>query len=104
MKIYLAGPMTGYKDHNFPAFHQAARKLRNTGYTVVNPAEMEFNSDSSHTWEFYMKKDIALLCGCDGIAMLPGWRGSVGACWEFDIATRLQMPVIFLSTYGNDAA
>ena len=38
MKLYLAGPMTGIKDLNFPAFHAEASRLRALGHIVVNPA------------------------------------------------------------------
>ena len=30
-KIYIAGPMTGRHEHNYPAFHAAAAKLRGDG-------------------------------------------------------------------------
>ena len=31
-RIYIAGPMTGYPELNFPAFHAAANSLRAQGY------------------------------------------------------------------------
>ena len=41
LKVYLAGPMAGYKDHNFPAFNAKAAELRALGHEVFNPAEIE---------------------------------------------------------------
>jgi hypothetical protein len=41
MIIYISGPMTGYPDLNFPAFHLAASVLRSEGFTVISPAEIE---------------------------------------------------------------
>ena len=38
-KIYLSGPMTGFKDYNYQMFNDAAKKLRAEGFEVVNPAE-----------------------------------------------------------------
>ena len=38
-RIYLAGPMTGLPDHNFPAFRAAAEGLQQAGWEVVNPAD-----------------------------------------------------------------
>lgn len=38
-RVYLAGPMTGIADYNFPAFNAAAARLRAVGFDVVNPAD-----------------------------------------------------------------
>lgn len=34
MRIYLAGPMTGYPKLNHPLFHSEAERLRRLGYDV----------------------------------------------------------------------
>jgi len=44
-RIYISGPMTGLPEHNFPAFHAAAERLRKAGWEVNNPAE-ETSSES----------------------------------------------------------
>ena len=38
--IYIAGPMTGLPDLNFPTFHTEAARLRSLGHEVINPAEI----------------------------------------------------------------
>lgn len=38
-RIYLAGPMTGLPEFNYPAFHAEAARLRGLGYQVENPAD-----------------------------------------------------------------
>ena len=91
MKVYIAGPMTGMKDHNFPAFHAAAADLRAQGFEVVSPAEQEWNDDLTREWSFYLKRDIPILLQCDAIALLPGWRESRGAMLESFIAAQLDM-------------
>lgn len=91
MKIYIAGPMTGYKDWNFPAFHQEADKLRQEGHEVVNPAEL--NPDTNMAWADCMRKDIQALVQCNAIRLLPGWEKSKGATLEKHIAERLEFVV-----------
>jgi len=84
-RIYIAGPMTGYPDHNFPAFCEAAKRFREAGWEVVNPAE-NFGGDTSLPREAYMRCNIAAIAQCDAIAMLPGWQNSRGATLERDVA------------------
>lgn len=40
MRIYLSGKMTGCPDHNRPAFEDAAKRLREQGHFVINPADL----------------------------------------------------------------
>lgn len=84
MRIYVAGPMTGYPHLNFPAFHAEAARLRALGYEVVNPAEL--NADPGADWLQCMRTDIKHLVDCDAIAMLEGWQSSRGARLEYTIA------------------
>jgi len=39
MRIYIAGPMTGLPEFNYPAFNAAAEYLRSLGHHVENPAD-----------------------------------------------------------------
>lgn len=94
VRIYLAGPMTGYEGLNFPAFHRAAAALREAGFDVVNPAEI--NTDPTARWEDCMRADIAQLVTCERIALLPGWEQSRGARIEASIANALGMPPMYL--------
>lgn len=99
MRTYLAGPMTGYAELNFPLFHAEAKRLRDSGHDVVNPAEI--NIDPAKGWAECMRADIAALVTCDAIAMLPGWDKSPGATLEHHIATRLGLLVIHLAPASN---
>mgnify|MGYP002142675673 FL=1 len=92
MRIYIAGPMTGLPDLNFPAFHTEAKKWRDLGHEVVNPAEI--NPDHTMPWALCMRRDIAALVTCDTIVLLPNWRLSRGATLEQHIAERLSMSQI----------
>jgi len=94
--IYIAGPMSGVVDHNYPAFHAAASFLREKGWTVFSPAEI--NADAIETgrpWACCMRKDLAELVKCEAIFMLSGWKESKGATLELHVAERLGMTVIF---------
>lgn len=91
MKLYLAGPMSGCVDLNFPAFHSEAARLRGLGYEIVNPAEL--NAGKQGDWQACMKTDIHELIECKGIALLDGWEASDGATLERDIAYRLGLPL-----------
>ena len=91
MKLYLAGPMTGYDRLNYPLFHAEAARLRTFGFDVVNPAEI--NVDPSKSWCECMRADLRELVGCDAIAMLPGWEKSRGATLEHHVTISIGVPV-----------
>jgi hypothetical protein len=40
-RVYIAGPMRGYPNFNFPAFDAAAKRGRDLGYVVISPAELD---------------------------------------------------------------
>lgn len=81
MKVYIAGPMTGLKDFNYPAFNAAAQRWRDAGFQVFNPAE-NFDGDTGRDYREYMREDLAMLLKVDAIALLMGWRLSRGARYE----------------------
>jgi len=90
-KIYIAGPMTGIVDLNFPKFNRIAQVLRNEGWEVINPAEI--NPDVTMKWEDCMRRDIAELLQCQHIYMLSGWMASKGAFLEYHIAFELGLSI-----------
>ncbi|MFP4895603.1 DUF4406 domain-containing protein [Paraburkholderia sp. EG304] len=91
MKLYLAGPMTGYPELNFPLFHAETARLRGLGFEIVNPAEI--NADPAAEWLDCMRADIKQLVDCDGVALLPGWEQSRGATLEHAIVRGLGLRV-----------
>lgn len=92
-KIYIAGPMTGLPDLNYPAFHDAAAALRAAGHEVFNPAENPVPACGS--WNGYMRMAIAQLTQCEAIYLLHGWSASKGARLEYRIAQDFQIKPIF---------
>ena len=98
MKLYIAGPMTGYADMNFPAFNRAERQLQEAGFETSNPAR-HGAADESKTWADFMRLDIADMLLCDGIALLDGWQESRGAKLEVHLADELEIPVKLLDDW-----
>lgn len=92
MKLYLAGPMTGIEQENRPLFNRAAAGLREAGYEVLNPADLD-NLGDNLPWEQCLRRDIPHLLSCDAVALLPGWQMSRGAKLEVLIASRLGMEI-----------
>lgn len=92
-RVYIAGPMTGLPAHNFPAFRHAAMLLREAGYEVLSPVEIN-NEEAgpAKTWQECMRADIAALVTADVVALLPGWEASRGALAEHFVACTVGIP------------
>jgi len=92
LRVYVAGPMTGLPGFNYPAFREAAQRLRGVGFDVVDPSSLHGDAPAgSLTRDEYLRVDIAALATCNAIAMLEGWRGHEGAECEDHIARALKM-------------
>ena len=107
MKVYLAGPMRGYKLFNFPRFNKTARYLRQHGYRVVNPAELDLANGfhpaakvSTRSLKHFMVRDILSLVKCQAVFLLPNWRRSRGAKAEVAFAISVNLPVYETTFYG----
>ena len=92
---YISGPMSGYPEYNRSQFTIAAKMLRERGYEVCNPIELDESPDLA--WSDYLRKDIRALMDCTGVITLPGWQESRGASLEVHIAHALGMTVLPLS-------
>jgi hypothetical protein len=97
--IYIGGPMTGYPDLNFPAFHEAAARWRKASWEVVNPAE-NFGGRTDFPRALYIRADVLLLLQCSAVVFLPGWEHSQGAVLEFLLATELGLDIFDAITGG----
>lgn len=108
MRIYLAGPMRGYPNFNFPAFDYAAAKLRQQGHEVFSPAErdrsvhgtklednatgseIEAASNVGFSLREALGADMAYISStAEAVALLPGWEKSSGANAELALAKAL---------------
>lgn len=94
---YLAGPMRGYPDFNFPAFHAAAADLRAKGWTVLSPAEADLaqgfdptkNTLDGFDMSAALVRDVEMVAKSDAVILLPGWRKSKGSGIEYAVARYL---------------
>ncbi len=109
-RCYIAGPMRGRPEYNYPAFHAAAEALRLVGWYVYNPAEMDMVRDTGaqeypahfRSLRRYAERDLGVIhgklrgeCG-DAIVLLPGWETSAGAQAEHATAKWVNLRVLTL--------
>lgn len=99
--FYLGGPMTGIRSFNFPEFKRVAEILRNNGYNVISPAELDdpeteaaalaspdgapgSGSANDEPYESFLSRDLIIvsLPKCVGGIFLDGWHHSRGARGE----------------------
>ena len=94
--IYLAGPMRGHDNYNFPAFDAAAAFMRDFGYTVISPAEHDRSlgfDETRNSLEGFdlgaaLEWDLQQVRECDWVLLLPGWSLSTGANAELEEAEK----------------
>lgn len=104
--IYVAGPMRGYKEFNFPLFDEARDALLHAGWRVISPADIDraakenvtTDEQATASIDKYVERDvwalrlIKKLSPNDGaILMLPMWVNSDGASVEFALAKWLRL-------------
>jgi hypothetical protein len=101
--VYIAGPMSGYPEFNFPAFFEAQNNFENHGWAVWNPANKDAEADvqanesfatgdakklMASGWNFreVFLWDVEKVINSDAIFMLRGWQYSPGAVAEHAVA------------------
>jgi hypothetical protein len=92
-RLYVAGPMTGYPDSNYPLFNSVSERLRSAGYEVVNPAEVSIDRPEKVHYVDFLREDLVQMLTCYGICYLPDWWKSTGARNEINVGGLLKMPV-----------
>lgn len=111
MKLYLAGPMSGYPLYNFPAFIAGKAKLEAWGHTVISPVDIDHEvwqrlhgrdfDPATDTCDWgspelpeMMRGNLAAICSAEGVAFLPGWERSKGANFEKSVAEVLGLALL----------
>ncbi|WP_153446897.1 DUF4406 domain-containing protein [Vibrio algicola] len=87
MKLYLAGPMSGYENDNKFEFYVTALELRAQyrDHIIINPAVLPSGLEQHE----YMDICCAMVRACEGIVLLEGWECSLGATAEYYLAKKL---------------
>lgn len=85
--------MSGYEDHNYPAFDKAVEHLRGQGCDVVSPHTHAVGV--GWCYADYIREDLKMLLDCEAIYLLVGWEKSKGACLEKQVAETCGMSILF---------
>jgi len=106
MRVYIAGPMRGIPQLNYPAFFEAKEHLEKLGHQVVCPPMLDRALGYAH-WENadvpnvtpaqlreMMLIDLVAISHCDAVYVLDGWGDSRGCAVEMAFAEFLGIPLI----------
>lgn len=107
MRVYVAGPMRGYPELNFPAFDKAKGKLEAEGHYVLSPADLDRREGiTPESWagltpekrgaklKEIVRRDFEAIIDVDAIYLLEGWEESTGARAELALARWLKLKVM----------
>lgn len=107
-KFYISGPISKLPQEEYTtAFGRAEAMLLDMDHEPVNPLKLpacesedcapagSVKEDGSflHSWQCYLKYDLKGMLDCDAIALLPGWRRSLGAQLELDVAKKVGLEI-----------
>lgn len=114
--VYIAGPMRGYKEFNFPAFDRARDHLLEAGWFSWSPADHDRTegfdvtgltgnedlADLGFDLRKALAKDMEIIATeASAVAVLPGWEKSSGARAEVALAHALGLPVAEYDAFGK---
>lgn len=82
MVVYIAGKMSGLPDLGRGHFNEAAKRLRERGHVVLNPADLPVGMPGDK----YMPICLAMVGVADAVYALDNWDMSDGAFLEVHYA------------------
>jgi hypothetical protein len=110
MRVYIAGPMTGFENYNLAAFREAQARWIMMGWDAITPFEANDRAWRRHYDNPFVPgvdkcdygdpllnemfaEDLLEVCTRDAIALLPGWEKSKGTSRELAVALLLGKPI-----------
>lgn len=111
MRVYIAGPMTGYPAYNVGRFEAVANEWREAGHEPTTPFEcnsavwqrhhgrpFDPYSDRCEYGDPLLREmfaaDVAALLASEQVVVLAGWEKSKGAQREVVLAQTFGIPVV----------
>lgn len=107
MHVFIAGPMRGLPEFNFPQFYAAEARLIDAGYKAFNPARHDVEEAGFEYRGLKGDEDLSILGfslsasladdllwlthHADAICVLPGWRDSRQAVAMVALAAALDL-------------
>lgn len=91
--VYIAGPMKGYPEHNYPAFIEAEKQLTSFGIKVLNPVNHSAGVGTDLPYSYYIRRSVEDVLHASAVCVLPGWEKSTGAKLEVHLAQALGLPI-----------
>ena len=115
---YIAGPMRGIENYNYPMFDKASTYLRDKfpDEKVISPADEDRHAglvdesaggDVALTADFnieqVLRKDLLMVMSSNHILLLPGWSQSRGARVEAMAAANTGVDTYLWGVHEDDA-
>jgi hypothetical protein len=101
-RIYIAGPMTGLPDYNYPKFLSVEADLKKMGYKhILNPARIA-NGETGKCYSYYIRESLNLIKNADAVVFLNGWEKSKGANLEHHCSTLMGLKTFDENYYSLD--
>ena len=99
--IYISGPYRGDGTpdqifENIMRARAAAKKVWQDGNAAICPHMNTAFMDGAADDSVWLKGDMAILCRCDEMYVLPGWEDSAGTKQEIVTASCLKLPITYL--------
>lgn len=92
-KVFIIGAITNVPNY-MEKFAKAQKELEAQGYSVINPALVNYNMPKDTTYEEYMKMAFTMLNMAGSVYMLKNWQQSCRCNREYGYALAKDMTIM----------